>query len=118
MTKQEFKRAFETVLEEAARSAEKDLTRSVPRNFRIRLYAPGHPRGDIVDVDTAADELYLEKDRFYRIIDIAIVEVSRQDAVVFVRVSGHTPGSWEETWNTPPGSGPFKVLIANVKLHD
>ena len=31
---------------------------------------------------------------------------------IFARVSGHAPGSFDQTWNEPPGTGPFKQLIA------
>jgi hypothetical protein len=57
------------------------------------------------------DKIYVGSDRFYRIIDVAIIEVLSNEYVAFVRVSGHAPDALGVTWD-PTGSGPFKQLIA------
>jgi hypothetical protein len=67
----------------------------------------------VLAVAAAGDALYLGDDRFYRIIDVAVVGVSADTTTVFVWASAHHPGSFNETWNDPPGSGPFKQLIAD-----
>ena len=116
MRKEDFKVLFEQSLEVAAENAEKKLGRSVPRRFEIELHglAP-HPR--MLGKDDAFEEIFLGPDRFYRIIDLAVARVSRDASIVFVRISGHAPGPLNQTWNQPPGSGPFKQVLADeVKL--
>jgi hypothetical protein len=58
------------------------------------------------------DRLYLGEGRFYRIIDVAVIEIAEDYTICFVRASDHAPGTFEQTWNSPAGSGPFKQLIA------
>jgi hypothetical protein len=117
MTKQEFRGLFQASLESAARDAERHLRRPVSRNLKVLLYGAGY-RGDLLDPRAAADALYLGSDTFYRIIDLGVVDVDDDRTIIFVRPSGHTPGSWGDTWNTPPGSGPFKQLgpAARIEL--
>ena len=54
--------------------------------------------------------LYLGPDTFFRIVDVAVLRVLSDRCVVFMRVSGHRPGSFSESWNQPEGSGPFKQI--------
>jgi hypothetical protein len=112
MTREEFGRLFESALDAAAAHAEASLNRKIPRHFRISLHGAGHIGERVMDVKGAADALYLGENRFYRIIDVSVVEVSGDMSTVFVRASAHQPGSFQETWNNPPGSGPFKQIWA------
>jgi hypothetical protein len=111
MTKDEFKAIFERALNVAAENAEEQLGRSVPRTFESEMHglAP-HPK--TMKKNDAFEAVYLGSDRFYRIIDVSVVRVSKDVSTVFVCVSGHQPGPLNETWNQPPGSGPFKQLLA------
>jgi hypothetical protein len=111
MTKEEFRQLFEAALETAAKNAEQQLGQSIPHWYRVQLHGAKHA-GDVMTIDAAVHALYLGEDRFYRIIDVAITGVSRQFSTAFVRASAHKPSSFEDTWNEPPGSGPFKQLIA------
>jgi hypothetical protein len=115
MTKPEFKRRFLKELQEAARLAEGQLGRSVPRHFVIELHGAGHS-GVAMSPAAAVDALYLGGDRFYRIIDFGVVDVGSSAKTVFVRASDHKPSSWDRTWNSPPGSGPFKQLGPRVPI--
>jgi hypothetical protein len=54
--------------------------------------------------------LYLGPDRFFRIVDVAVLWVLNDRCVVFMRVSSHKPRSFAETWSQPEGSGPFKQI--------
>lgn len=110
MSKLEFERLLKTALETAAINAESRVRRNVPRRFNVLLYGAGHS-GDLMDVQTAVDALYLGEDRVYLIIDVAIVEIGKRFSTAFVRASSHRPGSFNQTWNNPVGSGPFKQLI-------
>jgi hypothetical protein len=114
MRKQRFRGLFMRALREAASMTKIRLHRSVPDKFLIELHGP-RTHGEIVSVDQAVDRLYLDNDRFYRIIDIAIIRVTPANTVAFVRVSGHSPGPFSETWD-PDGLGPFKeILLQNVE---
>lgn len=112
MNKEEFKRTFDRALTIAAETAERQLDRPVPRTFEIELHglAPS-PRN--MSADDALDVLYLGPKQFYRIIDVSVTRVSKDVSTVFVCISGHALGSWDETWNQPPGNGPFKQLVAS-----
>jgi hypothetical protein len=65
-----------------------------------------------MEKDEAFEAVYLGADRFYRIIDVSVIRVSKDVSTVFMCISGHNPGPLNETWNQPPGSGPFKQLLA------
>ncbi len=112
MTRGEFRHLFLQALSTAAENAEARLGRSVPRSFAIELHAPTSS-GRTLSVDQALDQIYLGKDRFYRIIDVAIRRLSPKRSVAFVRVSGHPPAPFSQTWD-PSHQGPFKQIIADT----
>ena len=89
MNRRDFELLFRRKLDEAVQLAESKLGRSLSR------------------------ELFVSETEFYRIIDLAVVEVSATRTWVCVRESGHRPAAFDATWNQPPGSGPFKQLISD-----
>ncbi len=107
----EFRQLFEAALQLAAERAEQKIGRTVPRTFLIKLYGGGYS-GHILDLETATRVLYLGADTFYRIIDVAVIEITDGRTICFVRASQHRPGPLEQTWNEPPGYGPFKQIEA------
>ncbi len=112
MTREEFKRVFEQALEAAARVVEERYLVTIPRNFEIELHGLGHS-GDTFDVDSALDEIYLGDDLFLFLIDVAVKRADPKVTRVYLGVTGHPPrATFEETWNQPPGSGPFKQIIS------
>ena len=112
MTKEEFKALFERALEVAAKNAEGKLGHSVPRRFEIEMHGLA-PHSRMLTMDDALEEIYLGPERFYRIVDLSVRRVSKDVCTVFMGISGHTPGSLNQTWNQPPGSGPFKQVLAD-----
>jgi hypothetical protein len=112
MTKDGFRRLFLQALNVAAENAETRFGRRVPRSFVIELHAP-ESSGQTITVDQALDQIYLGTDRFYRIIDVAIQRVLPRKSVAFVRVSGHLPAPFSQTWD-PSNLGPFKQIIADT----
>jgi hypothetical protein len=112
MTREEFGALFQSALERAALNAESKVSHAVPRNFRIRLHGAGYGGQHLMGVQEGADMLYLGEHRFYRIVDLAVTEIVGPETIVFVRASDHEPGTLAQTWDTPPGSGPFKQLLA------
>jgi hypothetical protein len=116
MTRDKFGQLFRTALDTAAQLAEDRLGRPVPRHYEIVLHGAGHS-GDRLPPEVALNELYLGSDRFFAIIDVTVTEVGRDSTTLFVRASAHRPIPFEETWNTPPGNGPFKQLVADSIRH-
>jgi len=111
MTKQEFRDIFRHALEKAVQNAESKLGHAIPHDLRIELHGQAaHPRQ--MSVDEALDALYLGPDKFFRVIDVAVRNVSNTTTTVFMGISGHAPCRLEETWNDPPGAGPFKQIMA------
>lgn len=117
MKKQQFRQLFDLFLEEAAQDAEIVLGCKMPRVFEVLLNGSGYSNY-LTTVATACDQLYLGEDKFYRVIDIGVVAVSKEKITIFVRASSHSPTGFENTWNTPMGSGPFKLLgtALHIKL--
>jgi len=116
MTKEKFRLLFEQGLEVAAHNAELNLGRTVPRRFEIEMHGLAARPGTLT-MDDAFKEIYLGPDRFYRVIDLAIIRVSSEVSTAYMNVSGHEPGTFDQTWNDPVGSGPFKQVLANkIKL--
>ena len=111
MTRDDFKVLFDQAIAKAIENAKQKLGRQIPQDVQILLHGAGHS-GDLLSRVDALDALYLGEDKFYLVIDVAVVAVSNQLTRVFVRASNHRPGSFEQTWNDPPGSGPFKQVIS------
>ena len=111
MTFDEFYRLLTQALDEAVKTAEQQLHRKLPANSKVVLHGAGH-RGDEMDSLAAAKILYLGNDRFYRIIDVAVIKVGKTENTIFVRASAHSPSTFDKTWNNPPGMGPFKQLVS------
>jgi len=111
MSRREFELLFRRKLDEARELAEAKLGRPLPSNLGVLR---GSPKSDgrRISVEEAMSELFLSETEFYRIIDLVVVEVSATTTWVWARESGHRPAAFEATWNQPPGSGPFKQLIA------
>lgn len=110
MTKNEFRVLFLRALDVAADNAEHRLGEPIPRVFEIELHAPGSS-GSVMRLDEALDRIYLADDRFYRVIDVAVARLLPHHAVIFVRVSGHAPVAFDQTWNAAD-LGPFKPILA------
>lgn len=111
MEKNEFKLLFDKALNQAIEQAEKKLGQTVPKKFTIELYGAGVSKVS-VDPEVAFDRIYLGPDSFYRIIDLSVIAIKGDKTIIFARISNHKPGKFEQTWNQPQGSGPFKQLLA------
>jgi len=112
MTVDEFRVLFEDALEAAARNAEAKLGRAVPRRFDVELHGAA-PVPRALTVDQALNEIFLGTDRFYRVINVGVRRINRHRTTVFIGIGGHPAGSFAETWNDPPGAGPFKQIISD-----
>ena len=111
MTKREFFELFGSALGSAAEQAERTLGHSIPRDFTIELHGAGCS-GKLLSIADAFDRLFLGEDTFYRIIDVSVIAISPTQTTIFVRPSSHQPSTFDNTWNQPIGSGPFKQIYA------
>ena len=112
MTKRRFRNLFLQTLRKAAETADARLPKRMPRSFLIELHTPVSA-GELLSVDQALDHLYLGSDKCYRIIDVAIRKVLPDRTIAFVRMSGHPPSPFSETWD-PANLGPFKQILAQT----
>jgi hypothetical protein len=111
MNRESFKKVFEEAIEKAILAQEEIQNRQLPRNFEVQFYGMD-VSGEIIDVDLATDLLYIGEDEFVYLVDIAALGANSKVTRFFVRVSGYPPkATFEETYNDPPGSGPFKQVI-------
>jgi hypothetical protein len=111
MNRDEFKELFEAELEKAVVAQEEIQGRELPRNFDIEFSGQGISR-EIIDVDLATDLLYLGENEFLSLVDMMVIAANSKVTRVFISVTGRpSKPTFEETWNHPPGSGPFKQVI-------
>src|SRR6266480_7107049 len=103
MNRRDFDLLFRAKLNEAAELAEAKLGRPVPRHFGILRDSP-RSDGRRVSVEQCLSDLFLSDAKFFRIVDLAVAEVSPTTTWVWVRESGHAPASFSDTWNQPAGS--------------
>jgi hypothetical protein len=111
MIKHAFRQLFQSALESALEMGRVAIREPALHSIKIELHAPNAP-GRSVSFDEALDEIYLGEDRFYKIIDVAAWQ-TQAHTVAFVRVSGHLPCPFGQTWD-PSGLGPFKPVIAEA----
>ncbi|MCE7988973.1 MAG: hypothetical protein DYG89_48075 [Caldilinea sp. CFX5] len=112
MNKEDFRKLLCRILEEACQEIESRLGRTISRKFVVVLHGAGHSNF-VTTLDNAIDMLYLDRDQFYRIIDIAITGIAPNATRIFMRASTHLPSTFDKTWNTPVGQGPFKILFSD-----
>lgn len=110
MNKEAFKALFNQALLKAATKAESQWQLSLPRSFMFDLNAFGYS-GPLLTFEQTVDRIFISEDKFYRVIDVAITGVHPEYAVVFIRVSGHSPSSFSDTQN-PKELGPFNVMVS------
>jgi hypothetical protein len=110
MTNSGFRLLLQRASNVAADNADAKVGQTIARPFLIELHAPGSS-ARLVRSDEALNHINLGQGRFYRMIDVAIKEVSAEESVAFVRVSGHKPDHFNTTWD-PAGPGPFKQILA------
>jgi hypothetical protein len=109
MDKLQFRELFISNAQKALKFAEKKFGIYIDENFDVELHGGGLA-GEKISIDQCVDNLYLGNDRFFRVIDIGVKSIKGNKALLFVRISAHQPVKFEETWNTPSGNGPFKVI--------
>ena len=110
MKKDDFKNLFKTSVEIAIVNAEAKLGIRLSRNIKI-LISGWEPLSPTLTLDEAFEEIFISESSFFRIIDLGVIRFSNNSVSVAVRHSDHKPSEFEDTWNQPFGSGPFKQII-------
>ena len=108
MGREEFAALFHSKIQEAISRSQK-MASTTPAVFEIEFHGAGVP-GRIVSFDEAVRRSFVGSDIFHLIIDIGVKRFEMGRWRIFVRVSDHSPGPFDKTWNNPHGSGPFKLL--------
>lgn len=118
MTKEDFSALFLKCARQALADAQRRLGVPLSDDFEVELHGAGLS-GEIVSRERAVELMYAGENLFYICIDIAVKAVIKGKAILFTRISGHEPSSFERTWNTPPGNGPFIIMEAlNISVVD
>lgn len=105
MDNADFRQNFDEAIRRALELAEVDPKGLIPV---VEYHGTPNPR-PFISIDEALNLLWLSEDRFYRIVDIGVFKDGRSPPVLFVRVSGHAPGPYSDTWD-PSDLGPFKQV--------
>jgi hypothetical protein len=80
-----------------------------PRTCMFEFHGGGHD-GTLMSLAAAAAAAYVSEELFYVFIDVGVRRFTPSSTTIFVGISGHPPVPFDRTYNTPPGSGPFKVV--------
>lgn len=110
MNKKDFAIILQIAIKTALENAECKLNRKLPQNVRLLVNSWEAKSPALTDLE-AVEELYISENEFYRIIDVGVIRVIGATTFLVARRSGHKPSTFEETWNEPKGSGPFKQII-------
>lgn len=107
------KETFRDLLLECIRitmdTAQKDIADPLPEKWSLELAAFGQA-GKIASLDEVLAFLYVQG-TFPRIVDIAVRGFTKDATLIWIRPSAHPYVSdIKETWNQPPGMGPFKSI--------
>jgi len=109
MSYEDFRRLFEKGVRRTLVMAQELVRQNLPPKLSFFLAVGVEPsrRGD---ADSIVSVLY-RSGSFPRIIDLAVCGIEGDETVVWVRPSAHALATnLEQTWNQPPGAGPFKAL--------
>jgi hypothetical protein len=109
VSREQFAGLFARELERAVRVVEMSLGHPVGRPIRVRL---GSPNTNPTPPDQAVDALYLGPNRFFRAIELAVVELGPNYTDVMASPSGHAPGPFSRTASYANGGGPFTHALA------
>lgn len=90
-------------------TAQKDIADSLPEKLSLELAAFGQV-GKITALDEVLSFLYVQG-TFPRVIDVAVKGITKDATLIWIRPSAHPyVNDIRETWNQPPGTGPFKSI--------
>src|SRR6185437_14029373 len=66
-----------------------------------------------ISLAQAASRIYAGDGRFPKIVNVGLFAVDDHILWYSVVVTGFPYGTWQDTWNTPEGWGPFHQIVFN-----
>jgi hypothetical protein len=118
VNKDEYQKIFDIALENASINAEKAFNLDVPRRFHVEVRGGGMSYR-ILPAENVVDAIYIDENQFWLLINVMVIEVM-PDAnltIVSLTITGHGPGTFEQTFSYSDGKGPFhQVLPLELKL--
>lgn len=109
LKKDRFNEKFAEAIKRAFYEVCNAKSNSMPLPEKFRVHAPNAPN-ELIDRDSASALIFINESLFYKIIDVGIILDKHEGNSVFVRVSGHDPVEYENTFD-PSNLGPFKIII-------
>ena len=109
ISRAEFTELFEEALTEAISLAEETVGARTNDQVVFLVYGAGFD-GELMLKDAAVEAIFINNESFYRVIDIGVFDTDPEQTTIWLRVSGHAPGPFSESWD-PNHLGPFKTVI-------
>lgn len=99
------KKCINTTIE----NVQKEISDPLPRTLYLELAAFGRS-GKEASLEEVMSYLYIDG-TFPQVVDIGIKGISKGSTLIRIRPSSHTyVREISDTWNQPPGMGPFKSI--------
>ena len=109
LTKEAFRDLLLKCIRTAIERAQKDIADPLPEQWSLELAAFGQA-GKITPLEEVLSFLHVHG-TFPRIVDVGVRGVTKDTTLIWIRPSAHPYISdMQETWNPPPGTGPFKSI--------
>ena len=105
MDKSSYAQMFDEAVRRALKLAHLDSTSIEPS---VEFHGKPNPPQPITTAE-ALDLLWLSPERFYRIVEVAAFVGENDPPTLFVRLSGHEPSAYSDTWD-PSDLGPFRAI--------
>jgi hypothetical protein len=109
LSREQFEALLDAAVERTVEVAQRDVAEPLPPSRRYRLRSFGFDDEDL-SLDAIADLLYFDG-TFPPIVDVSVRGIAGDATLIWLIVPGYPwTSELEQTWNDPPGSGPFKSL--------
>ena len=118
MNKNEYQKIFELALENASKNTEKAFNVAVPRRFHIELRGAGISYR-VLPSESVVDAIFIDENQFWLLVNVMVIEVNLESnlTIISLTITGHGPGTFEQTFSYSEGKGPFhQVLPLELKL--
>jgi hypothetical protein len=112
MNKETFRSYFRQALARSIADSQEENILPGLQLERFEVHAPG-PKGQILPEAETINAIFLGETLFYRIIDVGLIIEPISGSIGFVRVSGHAPSRYEDTFD-PQDLGPFRSIGASI----
>ena len=116
LSAEEFELMFVRCVEKTVEMAQEEVGEPLPAAFCFEL-AIRDCAGRELSSEEVLSVLY-QSGEFPRLVDVAVRGVTEDSTIIWIRPSAHPLAKTiVETWNDPPGSGPFKPIGLMMPTH-